>query len=146
MISNNPTNQTTGNSKLSKLWKNHNVFQGLVARVLFQILLLVSIIMPLHAVEANPLITNTATANYTINGNNLNLSDSVQFTKDTVVVPPDVITLQKQTDSSTATVDDLVKYTLLVTNPNSGTLSNVTIEDTLPAGLFYQSGTAKLKM
>ncbi len=143
------TTTTTNNGSLNGTpllltGQDYNLFQSMLVRIFISFMLLLGLAAHPLVAEANTTITNTATANYSINGIATNLSDSVQFTKDTVVIPPDVITLQKQTDSSTATVDDLITYTLLVNNPNSGTLSNVRIEDTLPTGLIYQTGTAKL--
>ena len=112
--------------------------------VLACIIFYISINTLSNPVFAAPIITNTANANFSINDTTISLSDSVQFTKDTVVIPPDVITLQKLADNSSATIGDMITYTLLVNNPNAGTLNNVSIEDTLPTGLVYQAGTAKL--
>ena len=95
-------------------------------------------------VYAETIITNTATANYSINGTTHQLSDSVQFTKDTVVTPSDVITLSKQASTPNVSTGDTLTYTLTVANPNNHALNNVRIQDTLPAGLNFQAGTAKL--
>jgi len=95
-------------------------------------------------VYAETIITNTATANFSINGTTHQLSNSVQFTKDTVVTPSDVITLSKQANTPNVSTGDTLTYTLLVGNPNNHPLSNVRIQDTLPAGLNYQAGSAKL--
>ena len=144
MILNNPTSQAKGNCKLAYGWKNHSVFQGLFARIVFQFLLLISMIMPVLSVEAMPVITNTATVNFTINGNNLNLTDSVQFTKDTVVVPTDTIELEKNSNVATAIIGDDISYNLTVTNPNPRPLTNVIIKDNLPTGFIYQTNSAKI--
>ena len=95
-------------------------------------------------VFADTLITNTATANFSINGTSQSLSDSIQFTKDTVVTPTDSIFFSKSVSPSSAYKGDLVIYSLAVTNPNSNSLSNVVIKDTLSTGLIYQIGTATL--
>jgi len=91
-----------------------------------------------------PIITNTASANYTINGVNLNLSDSAQFTRDTVVTPTDDIKLRKKASTSSATIGNKITYILTIENPNPRVLSNVIIQDTLPTGLNYINNTAKL--
>ncbi|HIQ14359.1 MAG TPA: DUF11 domain-containing protein, partial [Leucothrix sp.] len=93
---------------------------------------------------ADTLITNTATANFSINGTAKTLSDSVQLTKNVVVTPTDEITLQKRADVSNAHPGDTITYTLNVGNPNSSTLNNVVIQDTLPPGISFQSGTVTL--
>ena len=129
---------------LSKVWKESFSFQGFFVRHVFQILLLICVILPSVNIEAAPVITNTATANYTVNGNNLNLSDSVQFTKDTVVAPTDFIELEKQANETSAEIGENITYTLTVTNPNPRLLTNVSIQDVLPQGFIYQAGTARL--
>ena len=124
--------------------KNFTFFQGIIGHVIFQLIFLISLFITMSAVEAAPIITNTATANFTINGNNLNLSDSVQFTKDTVVVPTDTIELTKAANVSTELVGNNIVYTLVVKNPNPRPLTNVIIQDELPTGLVYQQNSAKL--
>lgn len=141
----NPNHLTAGDKStlLSKVGLNTKLTQGLFVRLLFQFFLLIGLAVSQSAFAA-PVITNTATANYTINGNSLNLTDSVQFTKDTVVVPTDTIELVKSSNLSSALIGDTISYTLTVKNPNPRILNNVNIEDTLPLGLSYQSGTAKI--
>ncbi len=129
---------------LKHIGQNLDFFQCTLVRILISFVLLISTVTFPTNVEANTIITNTANANFSINGTALSLSDSIQFTKDTVVIPPDVITLQKQADINTATVGDTITYSLLVNNPNPGILNNVSIEDALPTGLVYKAGTAKL--
>ncbi|WP_299873760.1 hypothetical protein [uncultured Cocleimonas sp.] len=144
MIPNDLTSLITGNIKLPKYWKNHCVFQGLIARILFTFILILSFTAPSVSLEAMPIITNTATANYTVNGNNLNLSDSVQFTKDTVVTPTDNINLSKTVNTSSAVIGSTLTYTLTVQNPNPRILTNVIIQDNLPTGLIYIANSARL--
>ncbi len=103
--------------------------------------LLMMISSPALAAE---LVTNTATANFSINGTPYQVSDSVQFTKDAVVPPSDVITLTKQADVTDAFIGDAVTYTLTVTNPNDHTQNNVSIIDIIPANINYQLGSATL--
>ena len=144
MTSNNLTVDTKDNYKLSDCWENHSVFQGIFTRVLFQFLLLVSMILTTYTVEAMPIITNTATANFTINGNNIILSDSEQFTKDTVVIPTDSINLIKSASTSSAAIGETITYILTLQNPNPRVLNNVSIQDSLPAGLTYIANSAQL--
>lgn len=96
------------------------------------------------AVYAETIITNTATANFSINGTNQQLSDSTQFTKDEIVTPPDSITLEKLSSSSNAEIGDTVDFTIRVENPNDHELTNVNITDTLPTGLLYKDLSARL--
>ena len=93
---------------------------------------------------AAALVTNTATANFSINGIPHQASDSIQFAKDEVVAPSDIITLSKQADVSNAFINDLVIYTLKVTNPNNHIQNNVRILDSLPTNINYQPGSAML--
>jgi len=93
---------------------------------------------------AAPIITNTATVNFSIEGTAQTLTDSVQFTKDAVVLPSDTIVLEKQASPVTLFVGEVVTYTLVVTNPNNHVLNNIVIQDTLPAGLVYQTGSSTL--
>jgi len=87
-------------------------------------------------------ITNTATASFSINGTAQTLSDSVQFTKDAVT--PNSMTLLKQANKDTATIGDLITYALTIKNPNANTLQNISVQDSLPAGLVYQPASATL--
>ncbi len=89
-------------------------------------------------------LTNTATATYTVNGENLERSASKTITKDSVVTTPDEITLQKQANKTEATYGDLIRYTIIVSNPNSNKLENITVQDILPTGLIYKAGSAAL--
>ncbi|MEE9309555.1 MAG: hypothetical protein V3U64_00900, partial [Cocleimonas sp.] len=93
---------------------------------------------------AADLITNTATANFSINGVNKQLSNSVQFTKDTVVTPTDAITLSKQADVSNVSTGDTVSFTLTITNPNNHIQNDLTVVDILPANLQFQTGSTTL--
>ncbi len=93
---------------------------------------------------AETIITNTATASFSINGTANSLSDSIQFAKETEVTPPDELTLSKQANKTTAQIGDMVTYTINVNNPNSHVLNNLRVEDNLPTGLAYQAGTATL--
>jgi len=93
---------------------------------------------------AATLVTNTATASFSINGTTQQVSDSVQFTKDTVIVPSDTITLTKQADVNIAHIGDTVTYTLKVTNPNNHAQNNVKVLDILPSNISYQLGSALL--
>ena len=140
----NPTSRAKDNLILSNSWKDQSVFQGLIAGVLLNFLLLISLLLPVTSVKAMPVITNTATANFTINGNTLNLSDSVQFTKDTVVTPTDNINLIKTANTSSATIGNSITYSLTLQNPNPRVLTNVVIQDSLPTGLNYIANSAKL--
>lgn len=97
-----------------------------------------------NSVSADTVITNTATANFSVNSSAQQLSDSVQFTKDTVVVPPDEITLAKEVNVTSAEIGAQVTYTLTVKNPNNSDLDNVLISDILPAGLTYIANSSKL--
>ncbi len=104
-----------------------------------------SIVITLSSsVYADTIITNSATVNFSINGTPQSLSDSVQFTKDTVVTPSDTITLSKQVTPSNAYVGDIVTYTLQVSNPNNNSLNNILIQDTFSTSLHYVAGSAKL--
>ncbi len=98
----------------------------------------------LNPVQAETIITNTATASFSINGTARQLSDSIQFAKDTEVTPPDELTLSKQSNKNSAKIGELISYTLNVNNPNSDVLNNLVVQDILPAGLTYQGGTATL--
>ena len=104
-------------------------------------IIFLSLFNPLYA---ETVITNTATVNFSIFNNSQQLSDSVQFTKDTVVTPPDEITLSKQADTSNVEVGDLISYTLTVNNPNTTSLTNLVIQDILPPGVSYILNSAKL--
>lgn len=97
-----------------------------------------------NPVFADTIITNTATANFSINGTSKTLSDSVQLTKNTIVAPSDEITLQKRASVLNTHIEDTITYTLNVGNPNSSTLNNVVIQDTLPPGISFQAGTITL--
>lgn len=94
--------------------------------------------------QAETIITNTASANFSINGTAKTLSDSVQFTKDQVVAPSDEITLTKQANVSNSHTGDTITYTLEVGNPNSKILSQVIIQDTLPPSISFQAGTVTI--
>lgn len=97
-----------------------------------------------NPVFSDTIITNTATANFSINGSAQQLSDSIQFTKDTVVTPTDEITLDKQANTGSVEIGELITYTLTIQNPNSSVLENLVVQDILPSGLSYVTGTAKL--
>ena len=103
-----------------------------------------AIIITSSPAVAATLITNTATANYSIGGIPNQVSHSVQFTKDTVVTPTDIITLSKQASASSVEIGDLITYTLSIQNPNSTALNNLVLDDVVPTGLTYSAGTAKL--
>ena len=142
----NPIHTTTADKTtlLSKVGGNTLFSQGAVVRVLFQLMLLTSLILTTITANAVPDITNTATASYQINGNNLDVSDSVSFTPDTIIAPTDFIELEKSSDVTSALIGDNVNYTLTITNPNPRDLTNVSIQDTLPTGLVYQINSAQL--
>ena len=144
MCSINPKSQKIDNFKLSKTLKNSSVFNSHFVYILFKLILLICLFIPAATVTAMPVITNTATANYTINGVNLNLSDSAQFTRDTVVTPTDNISLTKSANTSTTSIGNNITYNLTVANPNPRVLTNVIIQDNLPTGLTYVPNTAKL--
>ena len=110
----------------------------------FFICLLLSFSLITNTVQAETIITNTATANFTINGSAKTLSDSVQFTKDTVVTATDEIILSKQANSSSVYIGYPINYTLTVNNPNSSALTNVIIQDTLPPGISLQESSIRL--
>jgi|GEM_PF-5705132 len=80
---------------LSNTLKKHNVFLGKSMSLFIKVLTLFYLISLSTLSNAESVITNTATANYSINGNVLSITDSVQFTKDTVVVPAEVTPLIK---------------------------------------------------
>ncbi len=132
------------NKQLSRTLKNRDIFQHAFVRVLFQFILLMNILIPVASVTAMPIITNTATANYTINGVNLNINDSAQFTRDTVVTPTDTINLLKRANTSSVNVGNNITYTLTLDNPNPRILTNVVIQDNLPTGLNYVINSARL--
>jgi len=137
-----PTSLLKGKYNLPKMMKN-DVFQNAFVSILFQLMLIVSILTP-TTLFAMPVITNTATANYSINGVNLNLSDSAQFTRDTVVTPNDDINLSKSVNTTSAVIGNTITYTLNVANPNPRILTNVSIQDNLPNGLNYVINSARL--
>ncbi len=126
-------------------WKTKWFSKGVsYAHYIIALCLTLTVIMQTNSVNANPIITNTATANFSINGSPSTLTDSVQFTKDTVVRPPDILTIQKQANVTTAEIGDLITYTVQVNNSNLNVLTNVSITDILPLGLNYQTNTAKI--
>ncbi len=94
--------------------------------------------------QADTIITNTAIASFSINGTNNSVSDSVQFVKNTVITPPDEISIQKQASTESAFSGDTLTYTLIVSNPNSHAQKNIKITDILPSGLVFKPGTVKL--
>ena len=130
--------------------KNGNAFLDLKKgfKLFFQyILVLVFIVFSTSFTSvyaAETVITNTATVSYSINSNTNQLSDSVQFTKDTAVSPPDEISLTKQANKTSAVVGELIEYSLTVNNPNNTALDNLIINDNFPVGLNYIVGTARL--
>ncbi|MEB8434205.1 hypothetical protein OO007_18355 [Cocleimonas sp. KMM 6892] len=110
---------------------------------IFSIFLLLISITFHSSATAETLITNTATANYSINGIDKNKSSSVQFTTDNIVVATG-ITLQKKSNISRAIVGQIIDYSLIVTNNANAIQANLSIEDLLPTGLEYQQASAKL--
>ena len=141
----NPNYLTTQDKSqlLPKVKEKYSLFQGSFVHSIFSILL-ICFFFSLTSVEAAPIITNTATANFTIYGNDLSVTDKVQFTKDTVVAPTDIITLEKSANVSSAVIGDTITYTLSVINPNTRSLSNVVIRDVLPSGFIYVNNSAQL--
>jgi len=129
---------------LSNFEINNLFIPSVFVRVIIQLILLTAFLVSSVSTIAAPIITNTVTANFTINGNNLNLTDSVQFTKDTVVTPTDTLELTKVSNIPTVLIGNDVIYTLTIKNPTPRVLTNVSIQDTLPTGFIYQTDSAKL--
>ena len=82
-------------------------------------------------------LTNTATLNYTDSANQprpqVSASDSTQ-------VPAQPTIVLSKTDGSTVTAPgQTLTYTLTFTNTGVGDAYNITLSDTLPAGVSYQS-------
>jgi len=131
------------NCSFLTLAKGFNAFcQSLSVLVLFITLFIGFSLGFTQNVKAETIITNTATANFSINGTAQTLSDSVQFTKD--VVTPNSMTLLKQANKDTATIGDLVTYTLTINNPNNTALTHISVQDNLPTGLVYIPASATL--
>ena len=137
----------------SNITSRRNTFAGLAKelKIFYQYLCVLACIIFYSAIIttnspalAATLITNTATANYSIGGIPNQVSHSVQFSKDTVVTPTDTITLSKQVNASSVEIGELIIYTLTIQNPNATALNNLVIDDIVPAGLTYATGTAKL--
>lgn len=142
MRSNNPK-FLTGNKPLPNTASDIS-FASLLVGALFQLVIIFALLLVTKQVNAAPVITNTATANYTINGVNLNLSDSAQFTKDTIVRPTDIINVSKRANTSAVNVGNSLSYAITVENPNPRVLENVVIRDTLPTGLVYVQNSARI--
>ena len=87
-------------------------------------------------------ITNTATANYSVNGTPQILSDSVQF--DTVVIPTIPLVIDKQANVETANIGDTILFTIKISNPNSKDIPAIKVEDLLPVGLEIKTASATL--
>jgi len=145
-MNNNKDNSTKRNPLISLAKRTKSFSQRLcvLACIIFYSIFYGLIITISSPALAATLVTNTATANFSINGTTYQVSDSVQFTKDAVVPPSDVITLSKQADVTDAFIGDTVTYTLEVTNPNDHIQNNVSILDSLPASFHYLPNSALL--
>jgi len=78
--------------------------------------------------------------------NSLQSQASVNIVKKTVAPPPatKAIKLTKQANHESVKIGELIRYTLLVDNINNKTIPEIIINDTLPAGLIFQQGSATL--
>ncbi|WP_322490270.1 hypothetical protein [Chloroflexus sp.] len=88
-------------------------------------------------VGATGSITNTATLNYR---DQLGNQYPPVSASDTNTIPPQPLMALSKTDGSTVTAPgQTLTYTLVFTNTGVGEARNVTLTDTLPAGVSYQS-------
>jgi len=60
------------------------------------------------------------------------------------VIPVKPLLLEKLANVSTAKVGESIRYTLKIKNTNSKNITSLNIEDTLPTGLNYKTGSALL--
>jgi uncharacterized repeat protein (TIGR01451 family) len=77
--------------------------------------------------------------NYRDNEDNTDISTTAAL-----VVASSKFTLTKIADKQTATIGELVHYTLSFENPAKSSLANIKVIDTLPAGFQYVAGSAQL--
>ena len=138
MIFSKDSNQKKHPFSLDEIKGIHSFFQRLSVLVLFILFNLVFV----QNIQAETIITNTATADFLVEGNAQKLSDSVQFTKDSTLFK--AILLSKEVDKELVGKGEVLTYTLTISNPNNQTINNIIVEDILPAGLVYEVDTAVL--
>ncbi len=77
-------------------------------------------------------ISNTANAEY--NGSTI----TSEAANTVLSLDP---TITKSVDKSTASIDDVLTYTVVISNVSELEISNVTFSDTVPAGASYVTGS-----
>jgi uncharacterized repeat protein (TIGR01451 family) len=122
--------------------RNKSIFQSLCVHTIFSLILLFSLFITTSSALAET-ISNTVSASYSINGVVSTQSDSVQFNTDTPT-GTGVIQMQKLSDTTNASVGQVITYTLLISNTGNASQNNLIIKDTFPTGFSYIAGSMLL--